>query len=263
MKYFDAHCHVQFPQYEEDRDTLIARMKEAAIGGLVVGTDLDSSKAAVELAGMHEHLFASIGLHPNHEADEWYKQENYLPLGANPKVVAVGECGLDYFRPQHLDEEHIRKQKNLFQDHVRLAVALDKPLMIHARPSKGMTDAYHDALDLLEEAKREHPTLRGDFHFFVGDVETAKRIFELDFTISYTAVLTFARDYDEVVRYAPLSHLISETDAPYVAPASRRGQRNDPFAVVDVVHALAEIRGEDEEAVRAAMVANAQILFRI
>jgi TatD DNase family protein len=263
MKYFDAHCHVQFPQYDEDREEVVTALKQADIGGLVVGCDLESSKKAVALAEQHDHLWASIGLHPNHEADEWYEETHYLELGKSSKVVAVGECGLDYYRPTEITDEVKRKQKNVFKDHIRLAVALDKPLVIHARPSKGTVDAYADALDLLEEAKQKHPHLRGDFHFFVGDIPTMERIVALDFTISYTAVLTFARDYDEVVRTIPLTHILSETDSPYVAPISRRGKRNDPTAVLEVAAKIAEIRGENPETVQVALLQNAKALFRL
>lgn len=261
MRYFDAHCHIQFDPYDADRDALIERMRVEEVGGMVVGVDLESSKKAIALADAHEHLYASVGLHPNHEQDEWFELDTYRPLAAHEKVRAIGECGLDYYRPESLDEEHIRKQKRLFKDHIALAAETGKPLMIHARPRKGSMDAYEDALALLEEAKREHPSLRGDFHFFVGDVPTARRIFALGFTISYTAVLTFARDYDEVIRSAPLGSLITETDAPYVAPKSKRGERNDPLAVIEVANAIADIRAEDEETVRHALLANAKSLF--
>ena len=135
--------------------------------------------------------------------------------------------------------------------------------MIHARPSKGTMDAYEDALELLETAKRESPNLRGNFHFFVGNTDTARRILELNFTMSFTAVLTFTHDYDEVVRFIPQTHLLTETDAPYVAPASRRGQRNDPLSVIEVLSALAQIRGEDEEKLRQATLHNTQRLFQL
>jgi TatD DNase family protein len=262
MKYFDAHCHVQFPMYDEDREAIIARMQEENVHGLVVGVDYESSKKAVSLAQEHEHLYASVGLHPNSAHLERFEQEAFEALAADGKVVAIGECGLDYFRPED-PEAAKQKQREVFQYHIELAAKTRKPLMIHARPGKGSMDAYEDALTMLESAKRDHSALRGDFHFFVGDATIARRITELDFTISYTAVLTFARDYDEVVRNVPLTHLISETDAPYVAPKARRGERNDPLAVIDVAKAIAEIRGEDEEAVCEALVQNAQRLFGI
>lgn len=256
MRYFDAHCHIQFSQYDEDRDAVLASMKEAEIGALVVGTDSTHSRQAVDVAD-GETLFAAIGLHPNDKPSEGYDDAYYAALAADPKVVAIGECGLDYYRPENPEAEKER-QKTVFQKHIDLAKATDKPLMIHARPSKGTMDAYLDAIEMLKGQG-----VRGNMHFYVGDVETTKKFLELGFTFSFTAVITFARDYDDVIKFLPLEHILTETDAPYVAPASRRGQRNDPLAVVDVVRAIADIRGEDEETVREATLANAKRLFRL
>lgn len=261
-RYFDAHCHIQFDQYDTDRDPLIEQMKERGVAGVVVGCDIDSSRKAVALAEAHEHLYASIGLHPNHESDEWFESATYRELALSPKVVAIGECGLDYFRPTEVNEEVKKKQKNILNDQIELASELDKPLIIHSRPSKGTQDAYTDLIQILTEAKQKYPDLRGDIHFFVGGVPEMQALTALGFTVSYTAVITFARDYDEVIRAAPLDSILSETDAPYVAPLSRRGERNDPLAVEDVVARIAEIRGEDPEVVREALLANADRLFR-
>ncbi|MBU6323617.1 TatD family hydrolase [Patescibacteria group bacterium] len=262
MRYFDAHCHLQFDAYDLDRDALIARMAEKEVGGIVVGVDRDSSIKAVALAKKHPHLFASAGIHPNDTPDERFDEAAFRELAADGKTVAIGECGLDFFRHADADDAEKARQKGLFERHIALAAETGKPLIIHARPSKGTMDAYEDALDLLRSAKREYgDRLTGDFHFFVGDTGTARKIFELDFTVSYTAVLTFTHDYDEVVRAAPLDRLLAETDAPYVAPVSRRGQRNDPLAVMDVVEAMARIRGEELDAVRRAVLDNAKRLF--
>ncbi|HEX5774846.1 MAG TPA: TatD family hydrolase [Candidatus Paceibacterota bacterium] len=262
MRYFDAHAHVQFDLYDADREDLLAKMREEEVGGLMVGVDLESSRRAIALVEGRDDLYASVGLHPNH-ADEFEGAEVYAELAKHPKVVAIGECGLDNFRPADADASAPR-QREVFAKHVELALASDKPLMIHARPRKGTMDAYDELIDILGSYRREHgDTLRGNIHFFVGGVEEAKALIELGFTISFTAVLTFACDYDEVVRHAPLSSILAETDAPYVAPASRRGERNDPLAVKDVVRAIAEIRGEDEEAVRTALLANARRLFAL
>ncbi|OGG76293.1 hypothetical protein A2950_01635 [Candidatus Kaiserbacteria bacterium RIFCSPLOWO2_01_FULL_55_19] len=262
-KYVDAHCHIQFEQYAQDDAELIARMKEEGVAGIVVGVDYSSSQKAVALAEKHEHLFASVGLHPNREGDEWYDEAKYRELAKSKKVVAIGECGLDYFRPTEVNDEVKRKQKALLNDQIALAVELDKPLIIHSRPSKGTQDAYHDLIGILKEAKAIHPNLRGDIHFFVGGVAEARAFIELGFTISFTAVITFARDYDEVIRAVPLASILSETDAPYLAPHSRRGERNDPLAVIEVVSKIASIRGEDPEMVRQALLTNTQSLFSL
>jgi len=263
IRYFDAHCHVQFDQYGEDRDAVLATMAERGVAGLVVGTTMASSRAAASLAEEHDNLWSSVGQHPN-DTEEAYDEHGYRNLLMYPKAVGIGECGLDYFRPIDTGEETKRRQKDVFARQIALAGQTGRAMVVHARPSKGSMDAYLDAIDMLASAKKEYgDKLRGDFHFFVGDVDTARKAFELDFTVSYTAVITFARDYDDAIRFAPLSHLLSETDAPYVAPLSRRGQRNDPLAVEEVVAKLAEIRGEDLETVREATVQNALKLFNI
>jgi TatD DNase family protein len=252
---------MQFDQYDADRDELIARMKEGGVGGIVVGTEYETSKKAIELAEKHEYLFASVGLHPNHCRDEWFEYEKYHELTKHPKVVAIGECGLDYFRPEDVTPELINEQKRVLKDHFKVAGETGKPLIIHSRPSKGTQDAYQDLIALLIEVKQKYPNLRGDIHFFVGGMEEMRALTALGFTVSFTAVITFAREYDAVVQEAPLTSILSETDAPYVAPKSRRGQRNDPLAIPEIVAKIAEIRGEDPEIVRKTLLQNAQNLF--
>jgi TatD DNase family protein len=263
VKYVDAHCHLQFEQYAQDREDIIARMREEGIAAIVIGTDIETSKQALALAEAHEHLFASVGMHPSYAGGGQTDLEPYRMLAESPKVVAIGECGLDYFRQAEMGAEVKHAQGDALRAHIKLAEELDKPLIIHARPSRGTMDAYHDLLDILKSAKREHPNVRGDIHFFAGGIQEADAFVALGFMISFTAVITFARDYDEVVRAAPLASILAETDAPYVAPASRRGTRNDPLAVAEVAATIASIRGEDPELVRAALLANARRLFSL
>ncbi len=263
FKYLDAHCHLQFEQYAEDDTVLIERMREEGVAGIVVGVDRESSEKAVALAAKYDHLYASVGLHPNRVVDEAFDADFYRALAANSKVVAIGECGLDYFRPVEVNDEIKNKQKEVLEKHIALAAERGLPLIIHCRPSKGTQDAYQDLIAILQGAKKKHPTLRGDIHFFVGGIQEMEALVALDFTVSFTAVITFARDYDAVIRAAPLTSILAETDAPYVAPASRRGQRNDPLAVVDVALKIAEIRGEDPETVRGTLLENAQRLFSV
>ena len=263
VKYIDAHCHLQFAQYDGDRDAVAEQMREEGIMGIAIGCDLDSSKKAVELAQKYEHIYASIGLHPNHDDDEQFNIAQYRALAASARVVAIGECGLDYFRPTEVTDEVKRKQKAIFNEQIKLAAELDLPLVIHSRPTKGTQDAYADVLAQLTEAKKIYPNLRGDMHFFVGGVEEAQAFIALGFTLSFTAVITFARDYDAVIKTVPLESILSETDAPYVAPLARRGQRNDSLSIKDVVAKIALVRGEDEETVRLALMANSRKLFSL
>lgn len=251
VRYIDAHCHVQFEQYAHDRDDIIARMREEGVAGIVVGVDVESSKKAVVLAEKYEHLFASVGLHPSHA--ESFGEKSFRELAEHKKVVAIGECGLDYYRAGSKE-----KQKEIFKRHIALAAEFNKPLIVHARSDKNMHDAYHDALAILRETKITYPKLRGDIHFFSGNSAEAEEFFALDFSISFTAVITFSRDYDALIRAVPLENILSETDAPYVAPAERRGERNDPLAVIKVVRQIASIRGEDFEDIRLTLLANAR-----
>ncbi len=277
VRYIDVHSHLQFDQFAHDEEKIINQMQEQSIASIVVGVDYESSKKALVLAEKHEHLFAAVGLHPNH-ADESFDEEAFRELVQHPKVVAIGECGLDYFRlaaptlvvgapiPSgvgEVNDEVKNKQKEVLQKHIALAMELDKPLIIHCRPSKGTQDAYQDLIEILKGAKTKHSNLRGDIHFFVGGIKEAEAFFALDFTISFTAVITFARDYDEVIKAVPLTNILSETDAPYIAPAARRGERNDPLAVIDVALKIADIRGENPETVRQTLLANANRLFTL
>jgi TatD DNase family protein len=263
MKYFDAHCHVQFPEYEVDRVALLTSMEEAEVGGIVVGVDHDSSHRALDLVQDSSTLFAAAGLHPNYTQTKEFEMDAFRELLRDPKMVAVGECGLDYFRPEDVAGA-VGLQKEVFLKHVELATEFQKPLMIHSRPSKGSQNAYRDLVDILKSAKREYgDALTGNVHFFVGGIDEARALLELDFTMSYTAVLTFTHDYDDVVQFAPLSHLITETDSPYAAPAPNRGKRNDPRAVASVVEAISRIKGEDLEKVRVDILQNVHRVFKI
>lgn len=261
-RYIDAHCHLQFEQYDEDREEIIEQMEERGVAAIVVGCDLESSKKAVELAREYEHLYAAVGVHPT-DTSERFDTDDLLALAKHPKVVAIGECGLDYFRPTLVDEGEKARQKDAFSRQIILAAERGLPLIIHARPSKGTMDAYHDVLELLTEAKSMYPSVHGDVHFFVGGVAEAEAFVALGFTVSFTAVITFARDYDEVIRAAPLESILAETDSPYVAPLARRGKRNDPLAVIDVAAKIAEIRGEGPETIRQALVANTKRVFGV
>ena len=216
----------------------------------MVGTDLESSKSAVELAEKHKEIYACIGIHPIDNPNQSFEKEKFEDLVKHPKVVAVGECGMDFF---HADKSaDYDRQKKLFLDQLDFAITHDKPVMIHAR------DAYTELLEILEPIKDEYGVkLRGNVHFFTGSIEVAKRFFNIGFTISFTGVITFTHDYDEVIKSAPLEMIMSETDAPYVAPVPYRGKQNEPSYVSQVVKKITEIRGGDEEVVRATLVNNA------
>ncbi len=262
FQYIDIHSHIQGNEYDNDREVLLAELTTENIATIAVGVDLASSNDAVTLANSHKNVFAAIGQHPT-DTDDTFNDNAFASLSSNERVRAIGECGLDYFRADDITTARV-KQMPTFEAQIALASSLKKPLMIHARPSKGSMDAYCDVIEMLKSAKREYgDALTANIHFFVGGVEEAHAFLELDFTVSYTAVLTFTHDYDEVVRYVPLRSILAETDSPYVAPPPNRGKRNTPHAVAEVVRAIACIRNENEEAVRSTMVKNAKRVFSI
>ena len=263
MKYFDAHCHIQFDLFVEDRAAVIDGMIAVEVGGIVVGVDLKSSEEAVALAEQYPNLYAGVGLHPNATQDHEFEAAAFAELARNPRVVTVGECGLDYFRPEDVAGA-VSRQKEVFLQHVALAVETRKPLMIHARPSKGTQDAYRDLIDMLRSAKQEYgDALTGNVHFFVGGIDEARGLLDLDFSMSYTAVLTFTHDYDQVVQYLPLTHILTETDSPYAAPAPNRGKRNDPRSIPAIVSRIAELKGESADFVQEAIAQNAKRIFKL
>jgi TatD DNase family protein len=258
MKYIDIHCHLDFPDYEPDKEEVFARLREQEVGAITIGTQLEDSKKAVEIAEAHDNVWACIGVHPHETSDEVRvtSDEEWKKLVASPKVVGIGECGLDYFKLD--DESKKEKQKDIFIEQIAFALEHDKPLMLHCRES------YDDVLDILESYKKvEGDKLRGNSHFFAGNVEQAKRFLDIGFTVSFTGVITFTHDYDEVIKYLPQDMIMSETDAPFVAPVPYRGKRNEPVYVIEVVKKMAEIRGEEIEKLNNGIMENCKRVFRI
>jgi TatD DNase family protein len=196
-----------------------------------------------------------VGVHPtdNKEVQDFSVLEK---LAQDSKVVAIGECGLDFF---HSGPEDIERQKEIFVKHIELANEVKKPLMLHVRNGKKDTTAYAQALELL----KKYAKVPFNFHFFAGSVDDLKNILEVGGTISLTGVLTFIKDYDEVVRQVPVDRFMTETDAPFAAPVPYRGKRNEPAYVIEVVKAIARIKGESEEKVALQSVDNARRVFGI
>lgn len=275
MKYFDAHTHVNFIAFKDDMDAAIKRASDAGVGMNTVGTQFDTSKEAVAIAEKYDNVWATVGLHPIHTGKSYHDEKElgeggkaftsrgeefdaaqYEELARSPKVIAIGECGLDYFR---LEADTKQKQEEAFVQQIELANKVQKPLMLHIRASKGTDDAYEDALELL----KTHAKVAGNSHFFAGSWNIAQKYLEAGITLSFTGVITFTHDYDEIIKNAPLDMLLSETDAPYVAPVPYRGKRNEPVYVIEVAKQIARIRGEDEEKVCEQLVANARRIFGI
>lgn len=253
----DAHSHVQFPAYDTDRADVIRRAKEAGVKMIAVGTQASTSEAGILLAHHYpEDVWATVGFHPNHLSEDWYhdtkEQKEEIPeefnieklraLAKDSKVVAIGECGLDYFRlPANGQQLTTVKdlQKKVFLEQAELAAELNKALMIHCRPSKGTDDAYNDLLSIIHNSKFIIPKI---VHFYVGSPEITKKLVEAGFYFTFGGVITFARDYDESLSLIPLDRILLETDCPYVAPQSNRGKRNEPAFMVETAQKLVEIK---------------------
>lgn len=263
MNYFDIHSHLYFKDFDTDRDRVILNMKERGIYTVSVGTNLETSKQAIKLAEENENLFASVGVHPAHFDSDVFDKE-FEDLVKHPKVVCIGECGFDYFRTEG-DLISIKKiQKDLFEKQIQLSLDSGKSLMLHCRPSKGSMDAYLDTLYILESYKTDLPSkIFGNAHFFAGDLDILKRFLDLGFTVSFTGVITFTKDYDELIKYAPNDMIHAETDAPFVAPTPFRSKRNSPEYIDIIVKKMAEIKSIKEEDLRLDLLKNAKKLFAL
>ena len=275
-QYIDIHSHVNFKAFDQDREEVINRALRNDTWVINVGTQIDTSRKAVEMANHYkEGVYAIIGLHPIHTGASYHDEKElgeggkeftsrgetfdkniYRELFKDPKVLGIGECGLDYYR---LDEESITKQKMALVAQIELANEFNKPIMLHIRnnPSDKTKNAYFDALDILKKQAK----VKGDVHFFAGGVQEAKAFLDFGFTLSFTGVITFTHDYDEVIKNTPLNMIMTETDSPYVAPVPYRGKRNEPVHVKEVVKRIAEIKNLPKEEVAEAIIANARRVF--
>jgi TatD DNase family protein len=248
----DSHAHLQMDAFNDDRDAVIKRAKEAGITGIItIGVTLADSEKGVDIAGLYDIVYASVGVHP-HEVKE-IGADTYDRLSAiarRGKVVAIGEIGLDFYynhSPQDLQFRH-------FADQLDLAVELDLPVIIHDR------EAHLETLDFLRYRKGR---LRGVLHCFSGDLEMAKKCVDLGFTISIAGPVTYKKSeqLQEVAQEMPLETLLIETDAPYLAPQPWRGKRNEPAYVIETARRVAEVRGITAGEVEVATGMNARRLF--
>lgn len=247
----DSHCHLDDAQFDGDREAVIGRALEAGVGCMLAigsGDGPPDLEAAVRLADSHEAIYATVGVHP-HEARKagagtWTRMEALL---GHPKVVAVGEIGLDY----HYNFSAPECQRAVFVEQLQLAGRAGKPVIVHTR------EAWDDTLELVRRHWAGYG-LPGVMHCFSGGPEEAALCLEMGFYISFAGVVTFPKAVrvQAAARVVPADRLLVETDAPYLAPQSRRGRRNEPAYVAETAARLAELRGEPLEEVAAATTAN-------
>lgn len=253
--YFDIHAHLQFKDFDTDRDEVIKRAEERDVGIINIATGLETSKESITLAEKNENMWAAVGHHPiyilgGRERGEEFNFEEIKKLANHPKVVTIGECGIDLF---HNKRETLSKQIEIFEQQLQIAKEVNKPAMLHLR------DSYKEALEVLKKNKG----LKANAHFFAGTIEEAKQFLDLGHTISFTGVITFAKQYEELVEYVPLENIMAETDCPYVAPAPHRGERNEPVFVIEVYKKIAEIKKEPVEKVTNQIRENVKRVFKI
>lgn len=250
----DSHAHLEMPDFDSDRQEVIARAREAGVDAIVtIGTDLDDCLKAVEIARGSDHVYAAIGIHP-HEVKKIERQtyDRMRELAADPKVVAYGEIGLDFFKNRSPREVQIRR----FGEQLELAEDLNLPVIIHDR------EAHRETLDLLSPWKGSR---RGIIHCFSGDYVMARKCLDLGFYISVPGTVTFpkADTLRDVVRRVPAEFLLVETDAPFLTPVPHRGKRNESAYVMHTAMRVAELKNMPFETLAKMTTRNACEIFKI
>lgn len=281
FEYIDTHTHLNLSAFNDDLEEVLKRTKLEKVAHINVGTKASTSKKAVEIAEENEGSWAIVGLHPIQTTPNFHdeevvgeggkpftsKGEEFLPefyqeLAKSKKVIGIGECGFDYF---HSGKEDYEKQEAAFIAEIKLANELNLPLMIHTRDPKAGEEsptgrsAYEDVYQILKQYAKG----RGNIHFYAGSYEQAKKFFSLGFSISFTGVITFAKDYEEVVKKVPLELMHAETDSPYVSPVPFRGKRCEPIRVIEVVKKIAELKNLEVEEVKEVLLHNAEKMYGI
>lgn len=265
----DTHAHVNFNVYKDDADEVIRRSLDNDIWMINIGSQYNTSKRAVEMAKKYEKgVYAAIALHPIHlgpskfideqevkfkTRQEQFDISKYRTIAKNPKVVAIGETGLDYYYIGE-DEKIKDLQKKVFRQHLELAKELDKLVIFHCRK------AYQD---LLEELKIMNYKLRGVLHCFMGKKGQAEEFLKMGLYLGFNGLVTYCRDYDKVIRNIPLEKILIETDCPYLTPVPYRGKRNEPLYVKYVAEKIAGVKGVSFEKVAEQTTKNARELFGI
>jgi TatD DNase family protein len=258
LEIIDSHAHLEFPQFDEDREAMLARAQAAGVRTVLAigsGTGTQRLDAAIPFAERHDWVYATVGIHPhdvNDVTEETYAQLDLL--ARHPRVIAWGEMGLDY----HYDHVAPDLQKRVFRRQLAQAREPKLPIIIHCR------DAWPDCLEIMEQDWR--PTgLGGIFHCFTGTIEEARRGLDMGFLISFAGNVTYpkAQPIRDVARDVPLDRMLTETDSPFLPPQGRRGKRNEPAYVVEVAQALGNVRNLPAEEIAATTAANFRRFFQL
>lgn len=276
----DTHAHVNFRAYKDDAKEVLQRSLDAGVWVVNVGSQIDTSRQAVELASQFEQgVYAVIGLHPEHTHSQYVDEEEthfktreedfneafYSELVSHPKVVGIGECGLDYYRlPEDRTSHDQIKQKQIevFKKQVRFAKTYDKALVVHSRPEKGSDELYHDMLQVFEEENVSN--MRLVVHSYTHEPKFLEKFLELGAYASFNGIITFDKtgSMKKLVEMCPLDRILLETDCPYLTPVPNRGKRNEPLFVKSVAEKTAEIKNITLAQIEEATFNNAKNLFK-
>ena len=259
--FIDSHCHLSFPELQTQLATIRQAMTDAQVDrALCICTTLEEFAQVEALALQYDNFWATVGVHPDNEGVQEPTLSDLLLLGARPRIVGIGETGLDYYRLNGRSIQEMAWQRSRFRVHIQAARSLGKPLIIHTR------SASEDTLRLLREEGEDgsHGSAGGVFHCFTETAEVARAALDLGFYISFSGILTFknAQDLRDVARVVPLDRLLIETDSPYLAPVPFRGKLNNPSLVPWVGRQLAELRGCSVEEIADVTSRNFENLFR-
>ncbi|EKD64852.1 MAG: hypothetical protein ACD_50C00284G0004 [uncultured bacterium] len=262
----DVHCHLNFHAFEKDYEKVINSAYDAGVTKIInVGTKIDSSQKAVELARNYENLFAIVGVHPHH-ADKiesgW--EAELEKLAKDTKVVGIGECGMDYYRYKSNDIVDPKVQKEIFIKQIELAYKLKLPLQIHNR------HAGKDILDIIINHKSYLSDPPGMFHCMSGDIDFLKKVLDLGFYVGFDGNITYKgiapgenTELKDLVKYAPLDRIVTETDSPFLTPQPKRGSRNMPENVIIIGRFIAQINGLTLGQVEEQTTKNAHNVFKL
>jgi TatD DNase family protein len=251
--YIDTHCHLDFENFDDDRESVVQRSIKNKIEAIItIGTNVETSVKSIELSEKFATVFSAVGVHPNDavKANKKTIQQIY-DLSANPKVVAIGEIGLDYYR----DYTPAEIQKELFRMQLKLARDREMPVIIHNR------QAHSDVYDILVEEKSSD--IKGVLHSFDGDMHFLDSVLSYNFHISFTGVITFkSANYNELIKRVPMENILLETDSPFLTPVPFRGKRNEPSYVTYIAEKIAKVKGISVEELANITSENARNLFK-
>jgi TatD DNase family protein len=236
--FIDSHCHLDFPEYRERLPEVLANMAAAQVShALCISVDLPDFPLVRQLAETHSHLYASVGVHPDYEDTPEPTVDFLVEAAKHPKVIAIGETGLDYYRMADRAYADMEWQRTRFRTHIRAAIESGCPLIIHTR------SASEDTIRILKEEGAER--IGGVMHCFTESLEVARQAIDLGFYISFSGIVTFksAKDLQETCRQVPLERMLIETDSPYLAPMPHRGKTNEPAWVSHVASYIADLKG--------------------